>query len=71
MTYGEALEKGYTELFTAWTRGYVSRKADRASLPVKEAGGVRRGLYYVELPSWQSTTYCIRLYLKAPEEVEA
>lgn len=70
LTYGEALENGYKELFTEWTRGYVSHIADLASLSVKEAGGIRRGLYYVDIPSWESTTYCTRLYLKAPENEE-
>ena len=63
MTYKEALAKGYKAVFTAWTLGYISRKADVDMLPVYEAKGRRKGLLYVDTPSWQSTRFCIRVYL--------
>lgn len=63
MTYREALEKGYKVVGSAWTRGYVSRKAKVDDLVCHEAGGSRKGLLYVLLPSTMSTRYCTRLYL--------
>jgi hypothetical protein len=64
MTLQEAWHEGYEELDTAWTRGYVSRNAKVATLPVCKAGGERKGLLYVVLPSnFGSSTYTKRLYL--------
>ena len=63
MTYGEALQAGYKDGETRWQHGYVSRRCDPMKQPVLIAGGTRKGELYVLLPSWKSTTYCIRQYL--------
>lgn len=63
MTYFEAIENGYTNGEQAYHRGYISRRIDQSSQPVKIAGGSRKGQLYVELPCWQSSQYIIRQYL--------
>lgn len=63
MTYQQAIKAGYKPADTKLQRGYVSRKINVNNQPVIEAGGRRKGELYVELPSWQSTVYCIRQYL--------
>lgn len=67
-TYADYKAAGYTDADLQWTRGYVSRKCNQDEQPVEVAGGRRKGDLYVLLPSWQSTTYCLRQYLKAPQE---
>ena len=66
-TYKEAIALGYTYVFSAWTMGYVSRKVKLTSQPLHQAGGERRGLVYVIGPSWKSSRYCYRHYLRPPE----
>lgn len=68
MTYREALDKGYTDAEYSIRRGYVSRKVDIHNQPVKEAGGMKKGRLYVDLPSFTSTRYHIRQYLNKPSE---
>lgn len=63
MTYAEAKAQGYKDAGQTWFRGYVSRRVNPDNQPVKVAGGSRKGELYVELPSWESTTYSIRQYL--------
>lgn len=63
MTYKEAKANGYKVVGSAWTRKYISRKINVDEQPVHEAGGRRKGLLYVEVPSWKSTQYSTRLYL--------
>ena len=62
-TYGEAMAAGWTMVDSSWCRGYVSRKGDPNNAAIQIAGGSRKGDYFVLLPSWQSTSYCIRQYL--------
>lgn len=62
-TYMDAINQGYTFVFHSFQRGYVSRKAKIADLPVKIAGGKRKGMLYVCMPYWESTRYCVRSYL--------
>lgn len=68
MTYQEALNEGYVWAETSIRRGYVSRKIDIYSQPVKEAGGRKKGRLYVDFPSWRSTGYHTRQYLIKPFE---
>lgn len=63
MTYAEARQQGYKGVDTAWQRGYVSRKVNTDNLPVQQAGGNRKGQLYVLVPSFKSSSYCIRQYL--------
>lgn len=60
MTYQDARTAGYTDGRTAWQRGYISRKTDINTQPVKYD---RYGNPYVLVPSYQSTQYCVRRYL--------
>lgn len=61
MTYKEACEAGYRWYRVAWTRGYLSRKTDVLEQPVLEN---RFGEMYVETPSWKSTWYHHRYYIR-------
>lgn len=62
-TVAEALAAGYRRIDTKFQRGYISRRSDINSLPVRIAGGSRRGELYYLSPSWKSTVYCYRVYL--------
>lgn len=68
MTYKEALEQGYENADWKWERRYISRCCDPGEQPVWTAGGTRHGEKYVLLPSWRSTQYCVRQYLKKKKE---
>ena len=68
-TYGEAIALGYKYVFSSWARGYVSRKVKLSSQLVHQAGGKRKGLVYVLGPSWESSRYCYRHYLRPPENL--
>ena len=69
MTYREALEKGYKNGDIKMYRGYVSRKIDVYSQPVKVAEGFRKGEFYVELPNFNSSYYGkLRQYLIPPKD---
>lgn len=61
MTVTEAKAEGWKEYRTAWTRGYISRKTDIDRQPVKISG---TGEMYYLAPSFKSTQYCYRVYLK-------
>ena len=61
MTYAEAKKGGYKDSYTAYARGYVSRKVNIDDQPVLMT---KRGKYYVELPNWNSTQYLIRQYIE-------
>lgn len=63
-TYADALAAGWIKTDTAWERGYVSRKTDTRYAAIQAAGGSRKGEYYVLLPSWRSSQYCVRQYLR-------
>ena len=67
MTYAEAKASGYKAVDAAWARGYVSRKIKVDEQPVYEAGGRRKGLLYVDAPSWMSSQYHTRIYLSKEE----
>lgn len=47
---------------TAYYKGYVSRKANYADLPVVPYKGRFGTGYTVDLPSYESTQYCRRQY---------
>lgn len=64
MTYAEAKAAGYTDAEVSYQRGYVSRKCNPDEQIVREAGGSKKGRLYVLLPSWISTRYCVRQYLR-------
>lgn len=68
-TLAEAQAKGWSYAGWAWTRGYVSRKGHRNANEIRTipAGGSRKGLIYFLAPSWDSTQFCQRVYLAAPE----
>lgn len=70
LTYAEAKAQGWTKGDAVWQKGYVSRKAKDEYIMVEEAGGTRRGQYYVLLPNRESTRYCIRQYLIPPTKEE-
>lgn len=63
-TLGEALRMGMMPGACAYERGYVSRKADIAELPIHIAGGSRLGQLYTRQPNWHTTYYCTREYLR-------
>ena len=65
MTYKEAKQAGWKESYTAYSRGYVSRKTDVDLQPVVRT---RRGKYYVACPAWNTTQYYLRRYLVKPDE---
>jgi hypothetical protein len=55
------LNNGYTTSYTSYQRGYVTRKPrDMANIDVLQG---RDGIYYLA-PSFKSTIYCVRVYLK-------
>lgn len=64
MTFAEALESGYKPADMQYTKGYVSRRSDLAKQPVHVAGGSRKGELYILIPSFKSTRYCLRWYLR-------
>lgn len=68
MNYGEALAQGWYPAEQRWERGYVSRRCNPEEQQVWTAGGTMYGRKYVLLPSYRSTQYCIRQYLKKKEE---
>lgn len=60
----DLMSLGYYVYDTRWTQGYISRHIDTRLTRVKVANGRRKGQLYVEVPSWESTQYHIREYLK-------
>lgn len=65
MTMKQAMINGYTLGRTAYQRGYISRKQDNDTAVVRISGN---GLPYVLIPNYNSTRYCIRQYLIAPQQ---
>ncbi len=63
-TYGEAIANGYITADHQYSRGYISRKTDINNQPIKIAGGKRKGDIYIDIPSYDSTRYHYRTYLK-------
>lgn len=65
MTYSQALKLGATVHHSAWTKGYVSRKADIGSLVLLPCNpkGRYKDLQYIDAPSWDSTRYHVHIYL--------
>lgn len=47
-----------------WAQGYLSRRVDPMRTRVEVAHGRRKGELYVDVPSWESTQYHNREYLK-------
>ena len=62
-TLDEALDMGYRLADMQYARGYVSRRIERGSEPVRVAGGRRSGELYIDEPCYTSTRYHIRHYL--------
>ena len=58
---------GWEEYRDAWTMGYVSRKTKIEDQPVKVSG--RGEVYYVR-PSWRSTTYSVRVYMRPQKKTQ-
>lgn len=67
MTLQEALNMGYSLGDIKYQRGYVSRKVNINNQPVLAAQGTRNNEKYVLVPAWNTTNYCFRQYLIAPE----
>lgn len=64
-TYYDAISAGYKDYDVRWQRGYVKRRHwNLHDAPIHVAGGKRKGQLYVLMPSWKSSRYCYRLYLK-------
>ena len=63
-TLGEALRMGMMPGACAYEMGYVSRRINPGEQPVRIAGGSRIGQLYVLEPSWVTTRYCERMYLR-------
>lgn len=69
MTLKEAKAQGWKENgYTAYQRGYVSRKGfDADNAQVYDAGGRLKGWKYYLAPNWSSSQYCFRVYLSKEE----
>lgn len=69
MTVKEANKQGWERNgYTAYQRGYVSRKNfDAESAEVYDAGGRLKGWKYYLAPTWNSTQFCLRVYLSKEE----
>lgn len=67
-TLKEFEEKGYRMNGgdTSAQHGYVSRKLSitRPENPVYEAGGRRKGEFFILSPRFDSSNYCTRVYLR-------
>lgn len=61
LTVADLKAAGWREYRRAWTRGYLSRKTDvsRQSVDISGTGEV----YYLA-PSWESTSYHYRVYIR-------
>ena len=67
MTFDEALAAGWTLDGSAWASGYISRRADPMKQSLHRAGGIRAGLWYVDLPAPDKSTWRhVRQYLRPP-----
>lgn len=63
-TVAEALKLGYRETDQKYERGYISRRDwSRESSPLHLAKGNRRGELYYYAPAYNTTRYCVRVYL--------
>ena len=63
MTVKEMLDNGYRFSDVTFQRGYVSRKTDIEQSEVMQAGGSRKGQFYVLAHCYYSSRYCYRQYL--------
>ena len=63
-TAAEATAMGWEPYVERWCRGYVSRKSGPEDWEVVEAGGHRAGQLFYMNPSWESTMYCYRTYIR-------
>lgn len=61
LTVADLKAAGWREYRRAWTRGYISRKTDINSQPVDISG---TGEVYYLAPSWESTSYHHRVYMR-------
>lgn len=62
-TWADAKAAGYRATSTALQRGYIRVGLRDIDMPVRIAGGNRKGQYYVLMHNPQSTMYCIRQYI--------
>lgn len=62
MTVKDLIKQGYHFSDVKLQRGYVSRKTDIGQSEVMQAGGSRKGQFYVLAPCFRSTRYCYRQY---------
>lgn len=61
--WAEAKAAGYRATNTSLQRGYVRVGLRDNDMPVRVAGGSRKGQLYVLMHNPQSTMYCIRQYI--------
>ena len=62
--WGEARKLGWKVLEVCSAYGYLSRKTDLDSQPLKVCKkGRHKGLFYFESPSYKSTKYHDRVYI--------
>ena len=62
-TLADVIKSNKYELHhSAWHRGYVSRKLDDLECKAEKYSGCYGLGYIVDVPSWESTQYCIRQY---------
>lgn len=66
--YSDAIILGFTTKRISRARGYVSRKIEKCHLPVMVS---KRGELYVDVPAYDSTRYCLRIYLVARDNTDA
>ena len=64
MTYKEAKEQGYKDIYQRYQRGYVSRKINTDDQPVLKSGRNGKGPEYVLLPAGRTTRFCVRQYIR-------
>ncbi len=70
LTLKKALALGYTLAGSQRQRGYVSRKhTDHTNDELQVAGGSRKGQLYYLKPCHDSSQYCWRQYLVAPDNI--
>ena len=66
-TLKEFYDRGYRRVeATSYQKGYVSRKPEfqnPAAIPIYRGRGSRNGQYFYLSPLYNSTRYCLRVYI--------
>ena len=70
-TAAEVEEMGWETYDSRWTKGYISRKSKPVDWPICTAGGSRRGALFYRHPSWESTHYCYRTYIRPGKQAQS